>query len=185
MRKMLLLGSLLAIATAALPARAEAPWRPHVPVPHRCRAWARHVDDAPTHRQRWAAELSLASCEASARLDAAELPGGDATIASLGAAIEPSLAILDEVALSRDPAYQILAADTRGSLYVAAMTRARIAEHGLEDDVAPWNAAADAAYRSALPLAAQHPGLVISNPVVATAIEHSRAELTRPSVATR
>jgi hypothetical protein len=185
MRKMLLVGSSLAIAAAALPAAAEAPWVPRVPVPDACRTWARDLDNAQAPRQRASAELSLASCWASARLDAAELPGGEGTIATLGAAIEPALAILDDVSMSREPTSQILAAEARGALYAAVIVRARVADRGLEHALAPWQDAASRAYSSALALARLHPGAVIADPIVASAVQRSRGELTRPAVAAR
>jgi hypothetical protein len=186
MRNMLLLvGSTVAVAAAAAPApaKADAPWTPHVQVPEGCGRWARDVDRAETPRQRYSAEMSLASCAASARMDAATLPGGDKSIDALGAAIEPSLTILDDVSLSRDPAYQILAADARADLYVAAITRARAAERDVDEcSLAPWQAAADRAYDTASNLARIHPGIVIGDPVVASAVQHGRRAIA-PSVA--
>jgi hypothetical protein len=184
MRKMLL-GSMLAIAATALPALADAPWTPKVPVPDRCVSWAHDRDHARTSRQRLGAELSLASCAASARLDAAVLPGGDDSIAALGAAIEPSLAMLDSVAVSRDPQYQILAAAARGDLYVAVITRARIADRDLEPALGPWQDAAATSYASAARLADLHPGSVIADRAIANAVQHSRQAIARPSVAAR
>jgi hypothetical protein len=186
MRKMLLLvGSTVAVAAAAAPAKADVPWTPRLQVPEACERWAQDSQRAETPRQRYSAEMSLASCTASARLDAATLPGGDRSIAALGAAIEPSLALLDDVALSRDPAYQILAADARGDLYVATIVRARSAERGIdEDSLLPWQQGADNAYATASNLAMIHPGVVIGNPVVASAVQHGRRAIA-PSVAVR
>jgi hypothetical protein len=147
-------------------------------IPDQCRTWADDADHARTEQRRLGAELSLASCLLEDRVGALTLTGDDGSIKALGRAIEPAIAILDQIAAGSDPAYQILAAHAKGDLYDGLVVRMRnTGRSSLEAQLAPWSQAAAAAYGDAVRIAKTHPDLVDSNPVVASAVRSCESRL--------
>jgi hypothetical protein len=106
-------------------------------------------------------------------MDDVKLAGDDAALNALASAIKPSVAILDEVVRGGDPAYQIIAQDAKGDLYVNMVVRMRVAEAQLM----PWLKQAAASSKEAVRIAKLHPELLTSDPVVTSAAHHSEATM--------
>jgi hypothetical protein len=101
-----------------------------------------------------AAHISVASCLAEHAMSSASVSGDHASVKRLDAAVQPSIAMLDEVIATGDPYWQLIAKDAQRDIYTSMIVRERTASSGtpearaqLEPLLAPWQA--DAQHRVA------------------------------------
>jgi hypothetical protein len=161
-------------------------------LPEPCRPIAKQAA-APLLASALAARIRVAGCiadQATAKLDLCDC---GASILELATAIEPAVALLDEVIAAGDPTARILAAHAKGELYTslrvrmlatiptgdattegAALRDSRKAM--LEPQLAPWADEANTAFARVVELAKANPKL-LANPVVRTAVDTSKQRL--------
>src|SRR5258708_31172654 len=122
-------------------------------------AWAAEIPaDAKIDKPAFEAHISFAHCAASARLQAlANVADDDAGMKAVQGAIEPSVAILDDVIKAGDAQYTVIAEALKAQLWIAAAVRMRntipgitmttvgepLADHdrrhaALEPKIKPW-----------------------------------------------
>lgn len=187
---MRILISLISVAAFAGTASADLTKLDDGAIPSACRT-VEH-SPAPTLHLKLAQRISIATCTASIRLDAAQhsLKQTTAAIQALGDAVSPSITMLDEVIQQGDPELAIIAERAKGDLYVGLGIRLRNSmrynPEMIEPAVRPWLAAGDRAFRHAEQLAQAHPELP-HDQVVASALQISREMLddTRTIVGSR
>ncbi|HEX5063420.1 MAG TPA: hypothetical protein VFV99_28785 [Kofleriaceae bacterium] len=165
----------------------------HCDIPE-CTALAWIPPDALIDTPKIAARVSVAMCAAGKRMSALTLKDDAASRVALNKATAPTFAVLDDLASTGTPDWQIIANALRGQLYVAMTVRLRnsippinqamgpqyaalMARHDrVEQEAQPWLASADDSFRQARQVASVHPELG-NNPVVSTAERNSAASL--------
>ncbi|HEU0031217.1 MAG TPA: hypothetical protein VFQ53_11330 [Kofleriaceae bacterium] len=193
------------LATPALADSARAPVAPAKPAPRApavnlapidvstlpdaCRPIAKQAS-APVVTQALQARVNLAGCIAEQKVGKLELLDTQESMLAIEDAIQPSLALLDEVAKAGDLPMQVIALHARGELYtsmanrmLAAIPPAPQTPDGaafretrkalLENLLAPWRGEAIAAAERVVELAKQHPELT-KNPMLRTALRASQ-----------
>jgi hypothetical protein len=155
-----------------------------------CSQFAEIPADAKIDKPAYEQHISFAHCAASSKLSAlAGLADDDAGMKSVQGAIDPSVAMLDEVIKAGDAQYAIIAEALKAQLWVAAAVRMRnsippitmttvgepLADHdrrhaALEPKIKPWLDLAAAGFSNVKAAAASKPELA-SNPVVKAAVE--------------
>jgi hypothetical protein len=167
-------------------------------LPEACRDLAK-LGDSASKAQALSARISLASCLVDQAAKPLVLCDCEQSIIDINAAIEPSMAMLDEVVLLGDPATKILARHTQGEILtsfaqrVLATVPAAIdsTDVGLRETrlamvqplIQPWLARAQAAFTELDKIARGNPQLA-KNPAVLAAARSSRAKLAQSASAT-
>jgi hypothetical protein len=166
--------------------------------PEACRELAKLADSA-SKAQALSARISLASCLVDHNTKPLVLCDCEQSIIDVNAAIDPSLAILDEVFLVGDPVSKILARHTQGEI-LAGFAQRMLAtvppaidstDVGLRDTrlamlqplIQPWLARAQSAFTELDKIARTNPQLA-KNPAVLAAVRSSRAKLSQSASAT-
>jgi hypothetical protein len=160
-------------------------------LPEACRDLAK-LSDSPSKAQALSARISLASCLVDQSSKPLVLCDCEQSIIDVNAAIDPSLALLDEVFLIGDPATKVLARHTQGELLSSFAQRilATVPPAVNSNDVAlretrlsmvqpliqPWLVRAHAAFTDLDRIARANPQLA-KNPAVVAAVRSSRAKL--------
>ncbi len=146
--------------------------------------------DAKSDKPAFEAHISFAHCAASTRLAAlTNVSDGDDGMKAVQGAIDPSVAVLDEVIKAGDPQYTVIAEALKAQLWVAAAVRLRnsippvtpttvgepLADHdkrhaALEPKIKPWLDQAAAGFERVKTAAGAKPDLA-SNPVVKAAVD--------------
>ncbi|HEY5946472.1 MAG TPA: hypothetical protein VIV40_13310 [Kofleriaceae bacterium] len=191
-------------APPAVPAPTPAPATTLDPaeVPEACRDLAK-LAGSPSKAQSWSARISLASCLVDDKAKSLVLCDCEQSVNDINAAIDPSLALLDEVFAQGDPATKILARHSQGEILSSFATRmlatvpppANSSEEAialrdtrvsmLQPLIQPWIARAQSAYAELDRIAKANPQLA-KNPAVLAAVRSSRARLAQqPGVAKR
>ena len=115
MRTLLIVGALTLVPVAAH-AQAPAP---------ACENVASVPAEMRTDTPLLAARLSMATCEAGARMNALTIVDDDVSLKALADAVQASFATFDDIAQNPDPRWQILAARSRADLRFAMVARMR------------------------------------------------------------
>ena len=193
-------------APTAQPAPAPTP-RPVAPtltklnpdeIPEACRDLAK-LGDSASKAQALSARISLASCLVDQKTKPIVLCDCEQSIIDVNAAIDPSLALLDEVFLLGDPVTRILARHTQGEILssfaqrVLATVPPAINANDVElretrvamvkPLVQPWLVRAQAAFTELDKIARTNPQLA-KNPAVLAAVRSSRTKLSQSASAT-
>ena len=101
--------------------------------------------------------LQVTMCSARDRMASlTHLQDSDVSQLAVEVAAAPTFSILDEVIASSTPAWQLVALDLRGDLYIAMAVQLRHA-NGSPSRVTPWLASARRAYSDARTVATAHP----------------------------
>ena len=167
-------------------------------VPEACRDLAK-LGDSASKAQALSARISLASCLVDHKTKPIVLCDCEQSIIDVNAAIDPSLALLDEVFLLGDPVTKILARHTQGEILSSFAQRvlATVPPAVTSNDVElretrlamvqpliqPWLARAQAAFTELDKIARTNPQLA-KNPAVLAAVRSSRAKLSQSASAT-
>ena len=167
-------------------------------IPQACHELARAPASAQIPGPSLSARISVANCLITERTRGLELRDDAASITALQRAVEPSLALLDEVIANGDPAHQILAHHARADLLSGLQVRMRSAippvdtmtyaahearRDALEPQIAAWGAEANASFEQVAALAEANPQAATANPVIEYATR--RADAAVGQVATR
>jgi hypothetical protein len=155
-----------------------------------CGAVAEIPASAKIDKPAFEAHLSFAQCAGAARLAAlTNVADSEEGMKAVQAAIDPSMAMLDEVIKAGDPQYTVIGEALKAQLWVAAAVRMRnsippvtpttvgepLADHdkrhaALEPKIKPWLDQAAAGFERVKTAAASKPELA-SNPVVKAAVD--------------
>ena len=155
-----------------------------------CASSAQIPADAKIDKPAYEAHISFAHCAAAARLQGlANVNDDDAGMKAVADAIEPSVAILDDVIKAGEPQYVVIAEALKAQLWVAAAVRMRntipgitmttvgepLADHdrrhaALEPKIKPWLDQAAAGFERVKTAASSKPELA-TNPVVKAAVD--------------
>jgi hypothetical protein len=167
-------------------------------LPEPCRDLAK-LGDSASKAQAFSARISLASCLVDQAAKPLVLCDCEQSIIDINAAIDPSMALLDEVVLLGDPVTKILARHTQGELLTSFAQRVLATippaidstDVGLRETrlamvqplIQPWLARAQAAFTELDKIARTNPQLA-KNPAVLAAVRSSRAKLAQSASAT-
>jgi hypothetical protein len=167
-------------------------------LPDACRELGK-LADSTSKAQALSARISLASCLVDHNTKALVLCDCEQSIIDVNTAIDPSLALLDEVFLLGDPTTKILARHTQGEILSSFAQRVLAtippATTGTEVDlretriamvqplIQPWLARAQSAFTELDKIARSNPKLA-KNPAVLAAVRASRAKLSQAASAT-
>jgi len=168
-------------------------------LPAACRMFADEAVTSKSVEVRLDARISLASCLAEHRMNA--IAPSHASIPAYNQAVEPALAILDDVAASGNPRARLVAEATRADILDGMVVRMRNsipspnterpgsisayqrAHAQLEPALEPWRQQSLQALAEVETLAAQHPDLVRNDDVVARLVREPHASPAGPATA--
>jgi len=159
-------------------------------LPEPCRALAHVPQDAQITRPAMDARISVASCLAEQQLHNRSIEPTEASAQQLLEAMNPSIALYDDVITHGNAEEQLVALHAKADLYAGMSTRllasvapeerggqamTDLAEVNRVDAMTrPWRELAAASYRQVAQLGDRNPGLAQANPVVAYAVRDSK-----------
>lgn len=159
----------------------------------RCAPLAQVPASATIIEPRISAQVSVANCMAEEAMNQLSLAPTSASIAQLDAAVEPSVALFDNVINTvDDPYWKIVANDAKRDLYVGMIVRQRnsirgpnmAARNALEPKLAAWQNKAASANAAVADAVRAHPDVASRDPVIASISARATTQPV-PAVATR